>query len=312
MIGSRSFGKAIPEHLERLREAGCEVIANSLGRAYREEELLEVIPGMDAIITGTDEISQRVIENAPSLKTIVKHGVGLENIDLHAARKAGIVVSATPGVIQDAVADLALALILALARKIVPAHLNVVAGEWKPFFGFELREKELGIVGLGRIGKGVCIRARGFGMRIAACDPFPDIEWAKNHQIRFLELDELLSVSDIVSLHAPAQPTGGPLLDARRLRLMKPTSILINTARGGLVDESALVEALRSGRLAGAGLDVYTREPPAGSPLLELDNVVLTPHIGGRTLEGQRRMGDMVIENCLRVLQGKPPLHAVV
>lgn len=311
LIGSRSFGKAIPDHITQLEEAGCEVIRNAVGRAYRAAELMEVLPTMDAIITGTDELTADVINAADRLKTIAKHGVGLETIDLDAARARGIVVSATPGAIHDTVADLTLTLLLAAARKIVPAHLSTREGLWKPLFGMELRDKVLGIVGLGRIGKAVCIRAQAFGMQVIAYDPYPDDAFAAEHQVTYVPLAELLAASDVVSLHAPAEDTGGALIGAAELETMKPTAILINTARGQLVDEEALAAALRQEKLAGAGLDAFVNEPPVGSPLLALENVVLTPHIGGRTLDGQRRMGEMVIENCLRALRDEPPLHQV-
>lgn len=312
LIGSRSFGRAIPEHIGQLEATGCEVIRNQVGRAYREAELLEVLPDCDAIITGTDELTAAVIQTAGRLKTIAKHGVGLETIDLEAARARGIVVSATPGAIHDSVADLTLALLLALARKIVPSHLSTQQGSWKPFFGMELRDKTLGIAGLGRIGKAVCERAQAFGMRVIAFDPYPDEAFAAAHQVTFVSLPDLLRESDVVSLHAPAEATEGALIGAAELKLMKPTALLINTARGQLIDEAALADALRAGQIAGAGLDAFVEEPPLGSPLLELENVVLTPHIGGRTLDGQRRMGETVIENCLRALQGEPPLYPVV
>lgn len=311
LIGSRSFGKAIPEHLTQLEAAGCEVIRNSVGRAYRAAELMEVLPGMDAIITGTDELTADVINAADRLKTIAKHGVGLDTIDLEAARARGIVVSATPGAIHDSVADLTLALLLAAARNVVPAHLSTQQGSWKAFVGMELLDKTLGIVGLGRIGQAVCKRARAFGMRVVAYDPYPDEAFAKAHAVTFLPLDELLTASDVVSLHAPAEATHGPLIGAAELNTMKPTALLINTARGQLVDEDALAAALREGQLAGAGLDTFVNEPPVGSPLLSLENVVLTPHIGGRTLDGQRRMGEIALENCLRALRGEPPLFQV-
>lgn len=312
LIGSRSFGKAIPDHITCLEEAGCEVIRNTVGRAYRAAELIDILPGMDAIITGTDALTAEVINAAGSLKTIAKHGVGLETIDLEAARARGIVVSATLGAVHDSVADLTLALLLAAARHVVPGHLATKAGSWKGAFGMELRDKTLGIVGLGRIGKAVCERARAFGMRIVAYDPYPDEEFAAAHEVTFLPLEQLLTGSDVVSLHAPAEATGGPLIGPAQLDQMKPSAILINTARGILVDEAALVGALREGRLAGAGLDAFVDEPPVGSPLLELDNVVLSPHVGGRTTDCQRRMGEMAIENCLRALRGEKPLYQVV
>lgn len=311
LIGSRSFGQAFPEHLIELEKAGCQVVPNSVGRAYKEAELLTAIKDMDAIITGTDELTAKVIYAANRLKTIVKHGVGLETIDLIAARERGIVVSATPGAIHDSVADLTMALLLALARKIVPAHLSMKQGAWKPFFGMELRDKTLGLVGLGRIGKAVCIRAKGFGMRVVAFDPFPDQAFAAVNDVSFLPLLELLTLSDVVSLHAAAEQVDGTLIGANELSLMKPGAFLINTARGQLVDEDALAAALREGRLGGAGLDAFVNEPPTGSPLLSLENIVLAPHIGGRTLDGQRRMGEIAIDNCLRALRGEVPLFAV-
>jgi D-3-phosphoglycerate dehydrogenase len=311
LIGSRSFGKAFPEHITQLEKFGCDVTRNAVGRAYRANELMEVLPDMEAIITGTDELTAGVINNAKRLKTIVKHGVGLETIDLDATRARGIVVSATPGAIHDSVADLTLALLLAVARKIVASDLNTRQGSWKAFFGMELRDKVLGIVGLGRIGQAVCIRAQAFGMPVIAFDPYPDTAFAAEHNVKFVPMDELLATSDVVSLHAPAEATEGTLLGADELSSMKTTALLINTARGSLVDEDALADALRENRLGGAGLDAFVDEPPLGSPLLELTNVVLTPHIGGRTLDGQRRMGEMAIENCVRALRDEPPLYQV-
>lgn len=311
LIGSRSFGQLFPEHITELERAGCAVVPNPVGRALHESELLQALDGVDAIITGTDELTARVIESASQLKTIVKHGVGLETIDLVAARGRGIVVSFTPGTIHDSVADLTMALMLALARKIVPAHLSTQQGSWKPFFGMELRDATLGLVGLGRIGQAVCVRARAFGMGILAHDPYPNEGFAAEHHVTFVPLRELLKASDVVSLHAAAEQVAGVLIGDEELRLMKPGALLINTARGQLVDETALAEALRDNRLGGAGIDAFVNEPPVGSPLLNLDNVVLTPHLGGRTRGGQRRMGEIAIENCLRALRGEMPLYPV-
>lgn len=311
LIGSRSFGQAFPEHLAELERAGCVVVPNPVGRALHEDELFEALEGVDAIVTGTDELTARVIESADQLKTIAKHGVGLETIDLEAARAHGIVVSFTPGTIQDSVADLTMALVLALARKIVPAHLSTQQGSWKPFFGMELRDTTMGLVGLGQIGKAVCVRAQAFGMRVVACDPYPDRAFSAEHNVEFMSLEGLLARSNVVSLHAAAEQVEGTLIGAKELRLMKPGAFLVNTARGQLVDEAALATALSEGRLGGAGIDAFVNEPPTGSPLLTLENVVLTPHLGGRTRGGQRRMGEIVIENCLRALRGEPPLFAV-
>jgi phosphoglycerate dehydrogenase-like enzyme len=311
LIGSKSFGKAFPEHLERLREAGCEVVRNQVGRPYRAAELNDALRGIDAIVTGTDELTAEVIRSADRLKTIAKHGVGLDSIDLEAARARGIVVSATFGAVHDSVADLTLALLLAVARGVVPSHLSTKAGQWKGFMGMELRDKTLGIVGLGRIGKEVSLRAMAFGMKVIAHDPLPDAAFAAAHGIRFVPLGELLASSDAVSLHAGLERAERPLLGAAEIGSMKRGAILVNTGRGHLVDEEALAFALAEGRLGGAGLDVFQREPPAGSPLLGLDNVVLAPHMAGDTCDSRRRMGEITVENIVRVKRGEKPLCQV-
>lgn len=311
LIGSRSFGKAAPAHIDELRAAGCEVIPNTRGRAYRAGELIDALASVDAIITGTDELTAEAIGAADRLKTIAKHGVGLDNIDLAAAKARGIVVTATPGAIQDSVADLTLALLLALARRIVPAHNNTQGGGWQRLEGWELRGKVLGLIGMGRIGQEVCKRAQAFGMRVITHDPYPAEAFAAEHGVDFVSRDELLRTADVVSIHAGGVDADGPLIGAAELKLMKPTAVLINTARGHLVDEEALAAALADGQLAGAGLDVFRAEPPEASPILELDNVVLTPHIGGQTHEGLIRMGEITLENCLRALRGEEPLYEV-
>ncbi|MDP9379409.1 MAG: phosphoglycerate dehydrogenase [Chloroflexota bacterium] len=311
LVGSRSFGKASPDHFRVLEAAGCDVIPNTTGRAYRAEELIEALRDVDAIITGTDELTRDVIYRAERLKTIAKHGVGLDSIDLQAARERGVVVSATPAAIHDSVADHTLALLLAVTRHVVPGHVSTAAGEWGNYVGVELRGRTLGLVGFGRIGKGVCLRAQAFGMSVVAYDPFPDEPFAAAHDVRFLPLVDLLSTSDVVSLHAGVLDASRPLLGADEVAAMKRGAYLINTARGQLVDEIALARALQEGRLAGAGLDVFASEPSRDSPLLGLPNVVHTPHVAGQTVEGLLRMGDQTVENCLRALRGEPPLFQV-
>ncbi len=312
LIGSRSFGRATQEPLRRLQAAGCEVIPNTLGRAYRAEELRTALRDADAIITGVDQLTAEVLDSADRLRVISKHGVGLDNIDLQAARARGIVVTMTPDAIHESVADLTLALLLALARRIVPAHNSTYSGHWARFIGIELRDMILGIIGLGRVGKGVAARARAFGMQVLAYDVFHDETFASQHEITFVELDELLAHSDFISLHAALNSGTAHLIGASELARIKPTAYLINTARGGLVDEAALVEALRGQRLAGAALDVFQTEPlGANSPLLQCENVLLTPHIAGQTEMGLQRIDEMAAENVLRVLRNEPPLYRV-
>ena len=217
-----------------------------------------------------------------------------------------MIVSYTPGSMHDAVADHALALLLALVRHVPAGDRAVRGGGWSIPPGIELAGTTLGIVGLGRIGQAVARRAAAFGMRIVAHDPFPDTAWAADNDVELLSLDELLARADVVTLHAAAG--GEVLLTRERLFRLRPGARLVNTARGSLVDETALADALASGHLAGAALDVFADEPPRPtSPLLGLDNVVLTPHVAGLTADALVRMGDLCVENVLRALRGVAP-----
>lgn len=311
LVASRSFGKNCPAALDAMRAAGC-VFLPPFERPPGEEELIARVGEADVLISGTEPVTARVLASAPRLKVISKHGVGYENIDLATARERGVVVAIAGGSIDDSVADMALALLLALARGVPRGAVAVRAGEWPRVVGVELRDKVLGIVGMGAIGKAVCRRAVAFGMRVVAYDVREDAAFAKEHGVAYLPLDEVLRRADAVTLHAPVLPETRRLIDAARLALMKPSTFLINTARGELVDEGALAEALRAGRLAGAALDVFATEPPGpDNPLVGLDNVLATPHSAGQTGDGLRRMGEVTAENALRVLRGEQPLYRI-
>jgi D-3-phosphoglycerate dehydrogenase len=311
LVASRSFGKNCPDVPEAMRAAGGVFLPNPYERAPTEDEMVALIGEADILISGTEPVTQHVLDAAPRLKVISKHGVGYENIDLDAAKARGIPVAIAGGAIADSVADMAMALLLALARHVPQGDASAKRGEWKRFVGPELRGKTLGIVGLGQIGKGLCRRAKGFGMQVVAHDAYEDRQFASSWGVRYVELDALLGESDFVSLHAPVTPETTHMIDADRLALMKPSAYLINTARGELVDEAALHEALAEGRLAGAASDVFQKEPPGDNPLLALDNFIATPHSAGQTTEGLRRMGEITAENALRVLRGEAPLYRV-
>jgi D-3-phosphoglycerate dehydrogenase len=312
LIASRSFGKNCPEVLDEMRRARCEFLPNDLDRTPTEEELIARIGEADALVSGTESVTARVLDAAPRLKVISKHGVGYENIDLDAAKARGIPVAIAGGAIADSVADMAMALLLALARQVPQGHASVQKGEWKRFIGPELRGKTLGVVGLGQIGKGVCRRAKGFGVRLIAYDPYPDSVFAGSWGVEYLPLEQMLEQADFISLHVPVTPETRNLINAERLSKMKPTALLINTARGELLDENALYDALKTGIIAGAATDVFVSEPPGDHPLLALDNFIATPHSAGQTPEGLRRMGEITAENVLRVLRGESPLFRVV
>jgi ribulose-phosphate 3-epimerase len=302
LVASRSFGPNVPESLEKMRTMGCELISNTWGRAPTESELLEVVGNVHAIISGTEPLSARVIEAAPHLRVIAKHGVGFENIDLEAAKARGIPVALAGSSIADSVADMAFALLIASARRIPQGDRAVRAGQWPRMVGVELSGKTLGIVGLGRIGQGLVKRAKGFGLKLLAFDTFQNEAFARAWGVRYVDLETLLRESDFVSLHAPVTDETRRVISARTLGLMKPTAHLINTARGELVDEAALAHVLETGNLAGAASDVFTREPPGENPLLALENFIAAPHSAGQTLEGLRKMGEITAENVLAAL----------
>jgi D-3-phosphoglycerate dehydrogenase len=279
-----------PEAAAVLRDAGCELVTTPYsGSRFDYElggaELVALLADADAYIAGSAHVSRDVLERLPRLKIVSRRGVGFERIDLDAARGRGVLVTIATGANQHAVADHVFALLLAVARRIPDAHRSVAEGRWESFIGPELRGRTLGIVGLGRVGKGVALRARGFGMRVIATDPVRDEEFARANEVAYVSFDALLASADVVSVNASLNDTTRGLLSAPALARMKPGAILINTARGGIVDESALAGALRSGALLGAGVDMFEREPPAGSPLIGLPNVVLTPHVGAYTHE---------------------------
>jgi glyoxylate reductase len=269
-----------------------------------------------AICTLTEQITEPVLDGVRKLKIVANYAVGYNNIDLTAARSRGIVVTNTPDVLTDATADLTWTLILATARRVVEGDRLVRSGRWSGWqptqlLGIDVSGRTLGLVGMGRIGRAVARRATGFNMQILyhTRQPVKDIDQHKGWVSRSLE--QLLSESDIVSIHVPLTPATTHLIGTTQLALMKPTALLVNTARGPVVDEAALVEALLQGRPAGAGLDVYEHEPTVHPRLLQLDQVVVAPHLGSATLSTRVRMGMMCLENIAAVLEGREPPHRV-
>lgn len=272
---------------------------------------MERIVDVDVLISGTEPVTARVLNAANRLKVIAKHGVGYENIDLAAAQARGIPVAIAGDAIAESVADMTLALLLALARQIPQGDRSVRQGLWPRMVGVELPDKTLGIIGLGQIGKAVCRRAKGFGLHLVAYDLYPEEHFAQSWGVRYVSLDELLATADFVSLHAPVTPGTRHMINAASLAQMKPDAYLVNTAREELIDEAALAVALQQGTLAGAASDVFTKEPPGDSPLLKFDNFIAMPHSAGQTDDGLRKMGEITAENALRVLAGGVPLFPV-
>lgn len=308
LVTPRTFGKADPEPVRLLEEAGCEVIRNPLDRPLTEDELASLIADVDGAIVGLDPVTTNVIQQAQKLKVISKYGVGINNIDLKTAKKKGITVTYTPGANSAAVAELALGLMLNVARQISTSDRKLRNGEWGRYSGIELGGKTIGIIGTGRIGRELVDRVKGF-MKIICFDLYPDQAWAKEIGAQYLSLEEVLAQADFISLHLPLTAETHHLIGKNEFALMKPDAIIINTARGGVIDEEALYHALANKTVAGAGLDVFEIEPlPDDSPLRKLDNAVLTSHIGAHTKEAQNKMGCTAAQNLIRVLKGEEPL----
>lgn len=307
LITARSFRSRKGRHWDIITDSGFKIIESPYDRPLTEEEMCELIRGVSGLIVGLDPVTEKVVNCADKLRIIAKHGVGVDNIDIRAAAERGIIVSNTPGGNDVSVAELAFALMLGLARAL-PWHDSIVKmGQWSRSIGVELCGKTLGIVGLGRVGKALAERAKAFGMVLLAVEPAPDTEFCRGLGIRLVSLGELLRESDFVSLHVPLVPSTKGMIGEPELRTMKPTAFIINTSRGGIVDEDALAKALNNGWIAGAALDAFSEEPPLGNPLLSCDNVILTPHIGANTKDAVERMGLIAATAVVDVLSGRVP-----
>ena len=277
----------------------CELVINDSGRRPDRDGVLALVgPDVDGVIAGLEPYDATVLEQATGLRAISRIGTGVDTIDLAAAAERGVQVLRTPDAPTSAVAELTLGLILAGLRDLAGNHARVTAGEWRARTGGLLEGRTVGLIGAGRIARAVALRLAPFGASVLATDPFVDPAEA---QFPLVDLDTLLRTSDIVSLHVPAQDDDRTLLDADRLTLLREGAMLINTARGGLVDEAALAAGLRKGRLAFAGLDAFATEPYVGE-LRELDNVLLTPHLGSNTRETRRAMEQEAARNLAAAL----------
>jgi phosphoglycerate dehydrogenase-like enzyme len=294
----------------RLREAGLELRLAPKQGPRTVAELADLAAGAVAAIVSTDPFERRVFAAAPHLRVIARVGVGIDSIDLAAATEAGVVVTTTPGANRETTADHAVAMILTSVRRIVEHDRSVRRGEWErggALTPWELNGATVGLIGFGGIGRAVARRLSGFGVELLVNDPV----CAAEDGLRPVPLGELLAHSDIVSLHLPLNEATTGILGAAELAAMREEAILVNTSRGGLVDEAALIEALRDGRLRGAALDVFADEPTVSRALAALDSVVLTPHIGGLSDRSIRDMTEQATGHVLDVLRGRPPRHAV-
>lgn len=291
--------------LQTLREYTTDLIFNPAGRPLTEEELIPLLRDCDGYIAGLDFVTEKVIRSCPNLKVISRYGAGYDRVDIHAAKENGIPVTNTPGVNAEAVGELAFALALATARRITDLNNSTRAGKWIRSTGIELKGKTMGILGLGAIGKVVARCASGFDMKVTAYDPFIDEDYCQKENIRNLSFEEIIAASDVISLHLPLNDQTRHLINESVIAKMKPTAIIINTSRGGIIDEAAAYQALAAQRLGGLGLDAFETEPPEHSPLFALDNVVVTPHTGAHTKEATNNMAASAVHNLIDILSGK-------
>lgn len=313
LIGPAPLAKLQGDFLTVLAGAGFDLVYPKRAVQMVESELMDILPGIPASVAGSEPYTRAVFAANPQLKVVARVGVGYDAVDVQAATDHGVVVTIAPGTNQDAVAEHCFMLILTLAKNLMFQHPLIREGKWPRQANRPLRGKTLGLVGLGRIGKAMTTRAHVFGMKVIAYDPFADAAFAAANNVAIVSLDDLLRQADYVSLHLPATAETHKLIDRQKLGLMKPDAFLINSARGAVVDEVALYEALRDKKIAGAGLDVFDEEPPAAdNPILKLDNVVMTAHTAGVDTQSRDDMARKAAECVAAISRGEWPAECIV
>lgn len=302
LITPRSFGKHSTKPLQLLQEKGYELVINPYGRILTQEEMIKEIEEVDGIIVGVDPLNAEVLKHAKKLKVISKYGVGTDNIDIQYAKDKNIVVTITKGANSDAVADYAFSLMISAARKLVPIDKGCRKLNWSKVTSIGIYGKTLGLIGLGNIGKGVAKRAQGFNMKVLAYDLFKDEEFASKNNVEYVTIEKILKEADFISLHLPLTKDTEHIIAEKELKMMKKTAVIVNTARGGLIDEDALYDVLKNNEIWGAGVDVFEQEPPKNEELLTLDNIVIGSHCAASTFEAIDNMGIMASQNIINSL----------
>lgn len=305
LVTPRSITSGGHPALDRLTEAGYEIVLSTPGELPDEDELRRLLPRCVGHLAGVELISAGVLEAAGNLQAISRNGTGVDNIDLEAAQRLNIRVLRAEGANARGVAELAIGLTLSLVRSIPFSDQRLKAAAWERRQGIELEGREMGLIGCGKIGQLVAVTAAALGMRVAAYDPYPDDSFTPPDGFRQASLDEVFASADVVSLHCPASPDGRPLVDQPRLDTMKQGAYLVNTARGELLDDPAVLAALDSGRLSGLAMDAYRVEPPGDDPLVRHERVIAVPHIGAFTQESVTRAVETAVENLLGALEDR-------
>lgn len=313
LVEARPFCICSQAPMDKLRDNGIELI-DMRGSGVENPDFVKALKTADAVLCGNElQVNEQFFKLAPKVKIVAKMGVGINNIDVPLATKNGVLICDTPGVNQQSVADHTFALILSVARFIVHSDQTLRDKRWEhtKILCHEVWNKTLGLIGLGAIGQNVALRAKGFQMKVIGFDPYWPTEFAKQHGIEQASIEEVLKQSDVVSLHIPLTPETLGIIDKKALSLMKSNAILINTSRGGIINESDLFDALKNKVIAGAGLDVFEEEPPVDSPLLDLHNIVITPHTAAFTYDAIREMNNAVVRQLIEYNEGKRPCHGL-
>ena len=299
-----SFGQIDKEPFKLIEKNGFTVINNPFGRKLTEDEVIEIAKNCVGIVAGVEPLTKKVMDALPNLKCISRVGVGMDSVDLDYAKQKGITVVNTPDGPTRSVAEMSIAMTFSLLRKIPQADANIKNGIWKKEIGNLLFGKIIGIVGLGRIGKMVAETFRKLGNEVMGYDLFPDLNWAENNNVSIVKMDQLFEESDIITLHVPPNKDHSFIVDSQLLSRMKPSALLINAARGGVVDEDYLFNILNSNKITGAAIDVFSEEPYNG-PFIKLQNVILTPHLGSYAAEGKLQMEINAVDNLINVLKNE-------
>lgn len=307
VITPRGFAKCGLDNLKILEEAGLDVIYNNTGLAYTKEEFYEITKDADGIIVGVEAVDKKYIDSHPRIKAVVKFGVGVDNIDVEYCKEKGIFVGRTVGSNARSVAETAISFIIADSKNLFGSILSTREGDWTKMTGYEILDKSIGIIGFGAIGKHVAEMARGLGMKVYAYDAYGvDKSVADSYYTEMLELNELIKKCDFISLHVPLTADTENMISENELRLMKSNAVLINTARGGVVNERDLYEALKNGVIRAAYFDVFSSEPPEkDEPLLKLPNFYLTPHIASRSNEAEKNTSDIATQIIIEALSDR-------
>lgn len=292
--------------LETLQSVYPDLVFNPAKRPLAEDELIPLLQDCDGYIAGLDFVTEKVLRTCKKLKVVSRYGVGFDRVDIAAAKELGIAVTNTPGVNSEAVAELSMALILSLVRRIPYLDTQTKANQWIRSTGTELAGKTLGIVGLGAIGKIVARCAKGFDMKVIAYDPYIQESYCDEHDIGIRDLDALIGEANVITLHLPLNDQTYHIIDKAAIDKMQPGTIVVNASRGAIIDEDAAYDALLSGQLGGLGLDAFETEPPTDSKLLTLNNVVATPHTGAHTAEATLKMANASVANLIDILEGRP------